>query len=158
MDDEQLLEINQLLSKLVPEIRLIVFKKRAPHFFEEKIEKVEEISTEEDKTVSSQKSHKKRGKHLNNPVKVFKHIYDRNGESQITKKDIEQESRKLGVDVGSRSDKFLMEKRDKDSHKLFIREGKGYIPTHYGRIYLKGISGIIESTKPSTPELEEDIK
>jgi len=166
--ENKLHEINEVISEYVPEIRWEAFEILAPYFGivrlpkktivekrVKKAEKVEEISTEENKTVLSQKPHKRRGKHLNNPVKVFKYIYDKDGESPVSRKDIEQEGRKLGVDVGPRSDRFLMDKRDKDSHKLFIREGKGYIPTHYGKIYLKGISGIIESTEPLPSELKE---
>lgn len=171
MSDEQvkevtkkLLEINQIISKLDPAIRVQAFEILAPHYFEERLpkktivekkaektEKVEKISTEDEATFFSTFSHKKP---FDNVHLIVAWYFSQFGNFPITTKLLGQKANDVGLTIPERPD-TTMRNAKKKGKNLYRKQGNGYAPTVHGESNLKEVYKVSKGNKTLPSELEQ---
>ena len=152
IDDEELFEISKILSDLVPEIRLQVFKKRAPQYFEEKTEKVEEISTEGDESEFFNKHRSE--KRADNVHLIFAQDYSQFGNRLLKLKHFKEKGKKWRLKMPNDIGDTLSYSTTNNNKTYCFKKGKGYQLTIRGEDFVEKKFNVIRGNKEPPPEPE----
>ncbi len=154
---QKLLEINETISSLNPEIRAAAFDILAPYYFEnisfkkptrelKKEEKIKEENTKTDdiNTFFGTHDHKQP---KNNVNLIAAWLYQQHGVFPITVKMVKETGDTIGLIVPDRPD-ATMRQAKRDGKSLFIKQGKGWQLTVSGQTFIRETYDVKKGNKP----------
>ncbi len=154
---KKLLEINETISSLDPEIRAAAFDILAPYYFDKvpqkrpakklKVEdevKEEHVETDDMDTFFNAHDHKQP---KNNVILIAAWLYQQHGVVAISSKMIKDIANATGLIVPNRPDNTMRQAK-KSGKSLFNKQGSGWQLTVSGQTFIRKTYGVKKGNKP----------